>query len=213
MGVLLLAAAQMGAAPIAYEGTLTGLGSIGTGTVVASGNKNCGLCGHGIGEETLDFWRISITAPILVTIRGTRLDPNLDLAFVLYWGDPFDVTPRDMSLRNGQRIWQDGSSLVLEILLSDLLLPGVGDDEIDRAPFPYGDPEVTFFLDPGIYTLAVSGGIGSGIVSTAAANYRIELADPTGLAVVDTPEPSSYLLLCTGFASLACVARRLRPPN
>jgi hypothetical protein len=208
-GVFFLAG-HLPATPLVYLGTLGGGFPFVSGSVVGSGSGNCGLCGHGDLNTTrlLDFWKVEIDGPVAqtVTLTGTRLDNNLDLAFVLYSGllPEFPTPPLDSSLRDGKRIWQDGSPLGLTIL-------AVGDDEIDKSPLPYGDPKITITLDPGIYTLAVSGGTGSGSpVATEPDNYFIFLESGQPELIVDTPEPSAYLMIGTGLAALAGLRRRLK---
>lgn len=188
-------AGQLSAAPITYEGTLTP-GLPVTGSVKGAGATNCGLCGHG-GIDTLDFWSFSALAGQTVTLLGTRLDDNLDLAFAVYSG----ITSVDASARTGVPIFVSGTVLGLGLL-------AVGDDEIDRSPFPWGDPLVSILIPAnGDYTVAVSAGIGSGPDPSSA--YQLFMI-VTDIDVQEIPEPSTYAMLATGLAGLALAARKRR---
>jgi PEP-CTERM motif len=209
---LSLFAGLLPATPLVYLGTLTPGGGFVQESVVGFGNANCGLCGHGDLNTTdlLDFWRIDVVGSQLVTITGTRLDPNLDLAFVLYAGTlPEFPSALDSSVRDGKRIWEDGSPLGLTIL-------AVGDDQLAFGggacilSVPFCDPTITILLGTGSYTLAVSSGTGSGTpVETVPTNYEIVVDGiPSGTDEVVTPEPYTYLMMGTGLAALLAAARR-----
>ena len=211
---LFLMVAQLSATQLTYLGTLGGNGDpFIFGSVVGSGSANCGLCGHGDLNTTdlLDFWRVEVlgSGPQTVTITGLRIDANLDLAFVLYAGmlPEFPLTPLDSSLRNGKKIWQDGSPLGLTIL-------AIGDDELAFGggacilTVPFCDPSITILLSPGFYTLAVSSGTGSGTpVLTLPDNYFISINGGTAGDLGEVPEPSTYLMMGTGLAGLFALAR------
>src|SRR3954471_23457512 len=81
-------------ATVTYEGILEpGLAVLG---VVTGAGGVCGLCGQG-GIDTTDFWKFSGVAGQAVTLTANRIDPNLELALVLFFGE----TTADDSARAG----------------------------------------------------------------------------------------------------------------
>jgi len=129
----------------------------------------------------VDFWRILLNAGQSYSIRGTRLNNNLDPAFDLYFG----VTTADVSQFVDQTSW------------GGLTLVASADDEVAN-PGPGGDPLLTFVApSTGLYTVAI-GGFGS----TDAGQY------PYSLAAV--PIPGTALLLVPGLVGLGFTRRRSR---
>lgn len=161
------------AAPVAYEGTLT-LGAAVTGSV--------GGFSYFLDDgPNVDFWRILLNAGQSYSIRGTRLNNNLDPAFDLYFG----VTTADTSEFIDQTSW------------GGLTLIASADDEVAN-PGPGGDPLLTFVApSTGLYTVAIGG-----FNSTDAGQY------PYSLAAV--PVPGTALLLLPGLIGLRLTRRRSR---
>jgi hypothetical protein len=197
--VLALCTSQLFAGDIVYEGDLGTLSS-GFGTINGAGADSCGICGHGDGALTLDFWEFTLTSHQFVTITGTRFDENLDLVFGLFAGH----TNANYADRNGVHLYYG----VPESSVLGLIILYTADDENGHPSGPYGDPTFSGWLDAGTYTVIVSAGIGSG--PDPAHDYLIAFNSSGTESLVETPEPTSVALASMGMAGLALWARRRR---
>jgi hypothetical protein len=164
------------AAPITYEGTLTFDVPV-TGSVTGTGWETETATG-------VDFWRFNGIAGLAVSILGTRLNPNLDPVFTLYFGTTT----------------ADASQFIHDADWGGLRYLHIADDEVPVAAGPGGDPLLANYMLPftGAYTIAIGGfnSIGEGPYS-----YRL-------LAIV--PEPESAVLVLAGLAAFGWLYRRRR---
>jgi len=162
------------AAAITYQGTLT------PGVAVTGSVSGTGWDIESAAD--VDFWRFSALAGDLATIRGTRLNVNLDPAFSLYSG----TTTADESL------FRNVASF------GGLTFIDFADDEVE-VPGPFGDPLLANFRLPstGSYTIAIGGSFSAG-------------AGPFGYSLLLTaqavPEPTPMALL--GVALVAVMVRK-----
>jgi hypothetical protein len=166
------------AVPISYEGTIAA-GTPVTGSVTGNGWETETAAG-------VDFWRFNGVVGQSFSVRGTRLDPNLDPVLTLYFG----TTTADASQFLHDADW------------GGLVFLRVADDEVSVASGPGGDPLLSNYLLPftGLYTIAI-GGIGSN--GAGPFNYSMQT---TQIAAV--PEPETVMLMTTGLGLLLMAQRR-----
>jgi PEP-CTERM motif-containing protein len=142
-------------------------------------NQAAGNQSNPVGAE---YWSFYATAGTPVEVIGDRLDGGFDMSYWIFQGTFADTAVFGASFDAGD--------------------PGYlffGDDQDPpNIPGPFGDPHFNFVAPvTGYYTIAVTNFLSSGQPP-----YDFQLN------VLTTPEPGSMILLGTGLASLAGVARR-----
>lgn len=171
------------AAPITYTGNITVNGPAVTGFI--------GPYGWFDNTDTppVEFWTFTATAGKLVSIRGTRLNSNLDPALALYFGA---ITPG-----TDYTVFDPFSSF------DGVTYIAGADDEVD-VPGPFGDPLLVQFLPQlsGVYTIAIGGAASDCPLGVCPVNgYPYSLQ-------VQVPEPSTLPLLLIAFAGIGFMVRR-----
>ena len=177
--LVLIAQPAVQAAPIHYEGN-----------IIVNGPAVTGLVGpfSWFDEDApnTDFWSFFGIAGRVYSIRGTRLNANLDPALALYFG----TTTADESQFN-----PFGSFGGLQYIAG-------ADDEIE-VPGPFGDPFLRLSLpQTGLYTIALGG---------AASDCPGGVCPPNGYPyslTVQVPEPSTLALLLIAVAGIGWTLRR-----
>jgi len=166
------------AVPISYEGTITA-GTPVTGSVTGNGWETETAAG-------VDFWRFSGVAGQSFSVRGTRLNPNLDPALTLYFG----TTTADASLFLHDADW------------GGLTFLAIADDEVPVASGPGADPLLSNFRLPftGLYTIAIGGFSSNG---AGPFDYSMQTTQVTAV-----PEPENVMLMAAGLAALLVSQRR-----
>jgi hypothetical protein len=180
--LVVMAQPTVHASPIIYQGNITVSGPAVTGFV--------GPFGWFDSTDTppVEFWTFFGIAGRQYSIRGTRLNTNLDPALALYFGT---ITPgTDYSLFDPFNSF-DAVQLVAN-----------GDDEIE-VPGPFGDPFVRLSLPrTGLYTIALGGAASDCPGGVCPANGY-----PYSLTVA-VPEPSTLPLLLLALAGIGWTLRR-----
>lgn len=172
------------AAPIVYEGAIDANGTV-SGTLI--GPLGCCLPDFAEGR---DYWSFTGTAGNRVSIRGARLDGDLDLFFSLYTGttsvDEFEYVLGTFG----------GMSF---LVLAD-------DDWGPNLPGPFADPELVDLTLPasGVYTVVVSS-FGNG-PECGACRYELSIRGNDPLTRI--PEPEALALLASGALGGLALARR-----
>jgi hypothetical protein len=166
------------AAPITYQGN-----------IIVNGPAVTGLVGpfSWFDEDAanVDFWTFFGIAGRVYSIRGTRLNTNLDPALALYSG----TTTADAS-----QFDPFGSFGGLQFIAG-------ADDEIE-VPGPFGDPFLRLSLpQTGLYTIAIGGAASDCPGGCPANGYPYSLT-------VAVPEPSTVALLLVALAGIGWTLRR-----
>ena len=179
VALALAAAAPAHAVPIAYEGTITA-GTPVTGSVSGDGWETENAAG-------VDFWRVNGVAGQSFSVRGTRLNANLDPALTLYFG----TTAADASQFLHDADW------------GGLVFLAIADDEVPVASGPGADPLLSNFRLPftGLYTIAIGG-----FSSNGAGPFSYSMQTTQIAAAV--PEPETVMLMSAGLGLLLAVQRR-----
>jgi len=181
--VILIAHAPAQGAPITYAGSITANGAAVTGSV--------GPFSFYDSSDTplVQFYSFFANAGKVVSIQGTRLNSNLDLALSLYRGT---ITPgTDYSLFD-----PFGS-------FDSVTYIATADDETP-APGPFGDPLLRQVLPQftGLYTIAIGGAFSDcPVAGCPAAGYPF-------LLQLQVPEPSTIPLMLVAVAGFAWTVRR-----